>query len=98
MPTARKLYILTQDGQIQGATYNKQNAEQWLGLGDTNDYVSLVPEGQMEETPETAREKPVKDWRRTKEILQKQDKIQERMNRLNQRWVPKSPLLQTPED
>lgn len=99
MPTARTIYILTQDGQIQAATYDRQRADQWVGLGDMYDYVPLTPEAYTVDptAPESAREQPAASMRRIQDTLKQQEKIQERVERLRRRFEPKSSLLRSPD-
>lgn len=44
----KQIYILTENGQIKKATYFIDIADQWVNLGDTFDYVTIIPD---EDTP-----------------------------------------------
>ncbi len=95
---ARKIYVLTENGQIRGATYSFHRAEQWLALGNANDYIPIIPEEYVEAPPqpESAKEQPAAAMARTDEVLKEHGRVQERLDRLRDRL--KSPLLQTPKD
>jgi len=92
MPSkARTVYVLTQDGQIQGATYDQHKADNWVGLGPLYDYVPVKPEDIASEgnAPSTAQEYPGKVMERSKDLLQQH---QELMRKLDKKGF-KSPLL-----
>jgi hypothetical protein len=93
---ARRLYVLTEDGQVKGATYNQQKADSWMNLGDMFDYIPVVPEDIADpgEAPETRKEAPAKAMERSQSILEEQDRVQKRLDRLNRRFKRKSFLLQ----
>src|SRR5271163_2667108 len=91
---ARSIYILTQDGQIQGATYDQHKAENWLGLGDMYDYVGVTPEAVFDnsgDAPETRTEQPTKAMERSQGIMERQKAVQQRLNKRLRRL--ESPLL-----
>jgi hypothetical protein len=98
MPVARKIYILTENGAIQGATYSRPKAEQWLGLGDAYDYVPVTPEdaGGEGEAPETVREQPSKAVERSRQVTDEANKLRRTLEK-QQRRFPVSALLQ-PQD
>ena len=99
MAAARKIYILTQDGQIKAATYSYDRAENWLGLGDLYDYTYLIPEdlGSEDNTPVSRKAQPGSSTEQTQQITQQQDKLRKNLEKQLKRFEPKSPLLQEPD-
>ena len=93
---ARKIYVLTENGQIKGATYDTGKAEQWLGFGDAYDYVPLVPEdiGSESNTPQSRKAQPGSATEQTQQITEQQDKLRKNLEKQLKRFQPKSPLLQ----
>lgn len=94
---ARKLYVLTESGQIRGATYDHANAEAWLNIGDEFDYIPVVPEdvpGPDEPGPTSTRQAPSQAQTRTQDITQQQNELRKRLEKMRKKFAPKSPLLQ----
>lgn len=93
----RRIYVLTQEGQIKGATYSSATADRWLSLGDMYDFVALEPDqisGEDAPSPESAREQPSKTMERTLQNTKDQDKLRQSLETLKRKFQPKSPLLQ----
>jgi hypothetical protein len=96
MPAARKIYVLTQDGQVQAVTYSKQKAEQWMALGDMYDYMPLVPEDLPAEggAVPSAKEAPGVAAEETQRITDEADTLRKQLEKQYKRFQPKSSLLQ----
>jgi hypothetical protein len=97
---ARRLYVLTEGGQVRGATYDRENADAWLNLGEEFDYIPVVPEDvpePEEASPTSARQAPAKAQTQTQDITTQQDALRKRLEKMRKKFAPQSPLLQ-PED
>jgi hypothetical protein len=95
-PDRRRIYVLTQDGQIKGATYSSATADRWLSLGEMYDYVGLEPDqigGADAPAPESTREQPSKAMERTQQITEDADKLRKNLETQTRKFQPKSPLL-----
>lgn len=92
---ARKLFVLTRDGVVEGATYNPHKADQWMALGDMYDFIPVVPEAYTDETepPVSVKQQPTKAVERTQDITKEQDKLRKQVERQLKRFQPVSSLL-----
>jgi hypothetical protein len=93
---ARTIYILTQDGKIQRATYSRRMADQWLAFGEAYDYTPLTPESDVPDEgtpPESTKEQPSKAMERTLQITKEMDELRKKLEQKNRRFQPKSDLL-----
>jgi len=96
MATGKRIYILTQDGVIQGATESSKFAEHWLGLGDLYDYVptnlnEISGEGQA---PAPASEASEKVLQQLEQSGQRADEVQRSIEHTKKKYfTPKSSLL-----
>jgi hypothetical protein len=90
MAAARKLYVLTQDGVIQGATYAREKADHWLNLGDVYDYTPVTPEDMpaKENIPQSQRSRPAHG----QQSIDETNKLQRSLDRRLKQF--ENPLLQ----
>jgi hypothetical protein len=94
---ARKIYILTENGIIKGATFHFDKAENWMGLGNDFDYIPVYPEQvfDKDQAPTPATQLPTKAQERTQDIMKRQQELQRRLDKTERRLT--SPLLQPEE-
>jgi hypothetical protein len=94
MPPPKKLYpvyILTQNGQIEKATYFPALADQWVNLGEAYDYVIVVPD---KDTPAEERLPSLRE-----NVTEQQTQIDQTLRdaeKTIKRFQPKSSLLKLP--
>lgn len=96
----RRIYVLTQDGQVRGATHDPASADAWLNLGEEFDYIPVMPDDiaePEEESPSSARQQPAKVQTQTQDITTQQDALRKRLETMRKKFAPQSPLLR-PED
>jgi hypothetical protein len=94
-----RVYVLTQDGLVHGVTRYKDKAEGWMGLGGDYDYIPLMLEAMpTDQKPvPTVRTAPTRTQENTQNITDQQDELRKRLDKLNKKFQPQSPLLQ-PQD
>jgi hypothetical protein len=96
MPKGRRVFILTQDGVIQGATESAKRADEWLGLGDMYDYTALDLEDipGAGQAPAPASEATNQSLNQLDESMRKTLDMQKELEKTHRKlFTPKSSLL-----